>query len=171
MSDVIDVQRHERDEGTVVVLTMTDGPHPFTIVATADDGASGSGEGIVNSNGDRLVSVDIDPGTGEIGRGSSRVYTLTVTNHGTIADSYDLDVTIPAGWSGEVEVNGMVVDEIFVPPAPFNEYSAKLRITSSSTANPNDYDVTVTATSQGNDNVTASPYRVHTLGDCGNTRH
>ena len=142
---------------TITAVTASDGPHPFSIQATTvDSGATDSDSAVLIGVGDRSVAVGIVPQTAVVGRGSMVSYTVAITNLGTVADAYDVAVTVPTDWSAALSFNGSPISMVNLPPHVFNSQQLQLVVTSSATASPSDYDVTVTATSQANSNITAS---------------
>ena len=149
---------------TLMVIANSDGPHGFSVTAVADtSNASDSDSAVLIGVGDRSVAVTLNPETAVIGRGSSTVYAVTVTNLGTVADSYDLEVTLPNNWDGELRLNGTPIDTLDLPPYVYNSFDLQLYVTSSATASPGDYPLSVEATSMVDSIVTSEAEGIATV--------
>ncbi len=135
-----------------VVLSGTatgPGPNPFTISVTdPDSGAADSVDGLLERGGAAGVIVDLSPDPASAGPSTPAVLTATVTNLGSIADSYDLSVTVPAGWSHALNLFGVPAEEVTVPPGIFNSTSLILVVTPDESATPGDYEITFATQSQ-----------------------
>jgi len=83
-----------------------------------------------------------------VGPGSTAVYTLTVTNLSSLAESFGLDVEVPAGWTAVLQQNGAVVDSVDLAPDIFNSAQVRLLVSPPVGTAVGSYDVTVTATAQ-----------------------
>jgi uncharacterized membrane protein len=82
--------------------------------------------------------------------------TLTVSNTGGVADSFDLDVTVPAGWSADLLANGKPVSTVTLPPAVYNSQALTLLVTPNEGATPGDYDVEVSTAAHSNPAIRAT---------------
>jgi uncharacterized membrane protein len=82
--------------------------------------------------------------------------TLTLRNEGTLEDTYDLTVEVPAGWSARLETNGTAIDALTLPPYLFNAADLRVVVTPANGSAPGDYEVTVTAVSRSDTDVTAT---------------
>ena len=83
-------------------LAQVAGPNPFTVSATGPSG-SDSSTAAIEGVGSWVVIAALNPRSATGGPGASTVMTLTVSNLGEEADSYDLDVQVPAGWSYDLK--------------------------------------------------------------------
>lgn len=136
--------------GTVVVTATapTAGPHPFSIVASAvGSGGEDSDDEVLTGVGTRGVTAGLSPDTGVGGPGSSVVYTVTVTNMGSLSDTYDLDLDLPAGWVYRLAQNGTDVSRISLQPTVFASAELKLTVIPALGTAPGTYPFTLTVQS------------------------
>jgi len=141
-----------------VVITVTSaahGPHPFTISATGSGGYD-TVDGVLIAEGRAAVTLALDPENQVGGPGAPAPFDLTVTNLGDLADSYDLSVSAPAGWSASLLANGAMVDSLSVPAHAFNSVTLRLLLTPAVATVPGAYEFSVTARSQANPAVEAT---------------
>jgi uncharacterized membrane protein len=102
------------------------------------------------------VALGLDPQEATGGRGSPALYTLVVTNSGSLADAYDLAVGVPAGWTAQLSANGRPMSAIALTPYVFNAALLQLTVTPAEDAAPGAYPFVVTATSQSDAGVYAT---------------
>ena len=127
------------------------GLYPFRVTAaheTPERTARAGADAALVVLGEPGVKVGLTPSTATGGRGSPAVYTLTITNTGSAADTYDVVVDVPAGWSAEISANGTPVSEVTLTPYVFDAASLQLLVIPASEATPGTYTFTVTATSR-----------------------
>jgi uncharacterized membrane protein len=136
-------------------VTALNGPQPFTVHAAAA-AAGESATAILNALGFRDAGVALAPATAAAGPGTPAVYTLTVTNGGSLPDSYDLAATLPGGWRYRIVANGQELDGVSLPPHVFNAADLQLLVTPPLTATPGLYEVGVAAASRESPGVTAA---------------
>ena len=99
---------------------------------------------------ERSVSVSISPSTGTGEQGDDVTFTATVTNTGTLDDSYTLTVTDTAGWSPSISPSTLTLDA-------GDPGTATVTVTIPSGAADGATDtITVTATSQAVSTVSTS---------------
>jgi uncharacterized membrane protein len=144
----------------VIVTSATHGPLPFSITAEASGGQD-TASAVLNAVGHYAVGLALDPENNVAGPATPALFDLIVTNLGDTADSYDLLLTLPAGWSGALDANGLVLsaaegtptDSLSLPPHIFNNAQLRLLITPDLAAVPGDYEFGVTAVSQSGPSV------------------
>lgn len=131
----------------ITVSSAAPGPQPFTVTAVGS-GGSDAANAVLVATGNYAIGLALDPETEVGGPGVPTGFNLTVTNLGDVADSYDLSLALPPGWSGQLDANGTPVDSIALPAHIFNNADLRLRITPEVTAVPGSYEFSVTAASQ-----------------------
>ncbi|MCP3962287.1 MAG: hypothetical protein GY719_30970, partial [bacterium] len=129
------------------------GLYPFRVTAAYEDAATGQiaqagAEAALIVLSELGVEAGIDPGLASGGQGSPAAYTLIVTNTGTLADVYDLEIGLPDGWSAELSANGAQVSEVELPPYLFNAAPLQLAVIPAANTPAGTYTLVVTATSQ-----------------------
>ncbi len=139
----------------ITVSSAAPGPQPFTVTAVGAGGHD-TADAVLEATGNYAVGLALAPTANVGGPGTPTTFDLTVTNLGDAADSYDLALALPPGWSGQLEANGTPVDEIALPAHVFNSADLRLRITPPVTAVPDDYTFSVTAVSQSGPGVQSS---------------
>ncbi len=139
----------------IVVSSGNPGPQPFTIIVVGDNGAETSVDAVLDLSDAADVALTLEPDPIVAGPGSTAVLTATVTNLGSLADSFNLSVTAPAGWTAELQQNGAAVSQVNLPPNLFNSNELLLLVTPDAGAAMGDYEVEVTAVSQTDPAVTA----------------
>lgn len=156
--------------GSVVTLPLaitayeSHGPHTFAAQAVnQENGLSRQGDAAMTIVGDRRVQTALTPDTAVAGPGVPLTYTLTVTNSGDLADTYALQVSVPAGWTARLDANGTAVTELALTPHVFNAAHLLLIVTPPPTAAPGDYEFSVSAQSQYNPGVAATANGAATL--------
>ena len=134
---------------TILSVTPQAGPRAFgfAITGTAENGAADSAQAVLDVVGLRTVDVSIDPASAAGGPGSPAQFTVTVTNSGTLSDTYTLDVTVPGGWSYELSRNGDAVSSVALQPLAFNSAELLLTVTPPVGATPGTFPVSVSAES------------------------
>jgi uncharacterized membrane protein len=141
---------------SITATATANGPQPFTVIGTSDEtGASDWADAVLEILGRRDVALGLSPAVGVGGPGTPAVYTLSVMNTGTLADTYDLAVSLPPGWSYRLEANGTEVDSLSLSPHVFNAADLLLIVTPANGAAPGFYDVSATAQSRANPAVSA----------------
>lgn len=136
----------------VTVTAAADGFYPFTIQAQSGLAADGD-SAVLEATGSWAVEVALAPASAVGGPLTPAVFTVTVTNQGNLADSYDLDVALPAGWTHQFKVNGVEIDSLSLVPELFNAAEVLLLVTPPAGEAPGSYDVAVSAQSQSNSGV------------------
>jgi uncharacterized membrane protein len=139
----------------VIVTSDTHGPLPFSVTA-AEGGGNGTVTAVLHAVGYYAVGLALDPASSVAGPATPALFDLTVTNLGDAADSYDLSLDLPSGWSAALDANGTPVDSLSLPPHIFNSTSLRLLVTPDVTATPGDYEFSVTAVSQSGPGVQAT---------------
>ncbi len=137
----------------VVTAQALQGTLPFTVQANGSTGLSASSEaglGVLNGPG---VRARLSPVTAIAGRGAPALYTLTVTNVGSIEDSYSFALNLPSGWSYALTANGQNVSTLSLTPYVFNAANLQLLVTPPAGELPATYPVTVVVASQSDPNV------------------
>ncbi|MBX3059649.1 MAG: VCBS repeat-containing protein [Anaerolineae bacterium] len=125
------------------------GPRPFTLLVTAiASGAADSADAILDITAAPAVDLALAPDPALTGPGSTAVLTLTVTNSGSLQETFDLDVTVPAGWDVALLDNGQPVSSVTLPPYFMNSRALTLLVTPPVGAMMGDYEVTATAVGQ-----------------------
>jgi uncharacterized membrane protein len=139
----------------LVAVSSESGARPFVVVAAAANGSGARAEGVldIGTTAQRGVAISLDPASGIGGPGTPISYTVTVTNSGTVSDTFALDVTVPAGWAAQLWANGNPVTEITLNPFAFNTAELLLLVTPANSATPGNYPVSVQAVSQGDAGV------------------
>ncbi len=132
---------------TTLSVTPQAGPRAFgfAVTGTADNGAADSAQATLDVVGLRTVDVSIDPASAAGGPGSPAQFTVTVTNTGTLSDTFALDVTVPGGWSYELSRNGTPVSSVALQPLAFNSAELLLTVTPPVGATPGTFPVSVSA--------------------------
>ena len=74
------------------------GLHALNVTASTTAGINDNDTAALTIVGDRRVAAALNPSSNRGGPGTPISYTLTVTNSGTLSDTYDLTVQLPAGW-------------------------------------------------------------------------
>ncbi len=123
------------------------GSNPFTVIAAAGISAA-EDTAVVNAAGLSQVDVAIQPDPAPGGPGSQTAFSVTVTNLGTEAETFDLSVTVPNGWAYALTRSGAPVSAVTLLPAIFNSVELQLLVTPDVAAVPGDYPVSVFAESQ-----------------------
>jgi uncharacterized membrane protein len=145
----------EAESFTFSAEGTTAGPLPFTLLAMAGSGAADSADAVLEVQSGSNVALALSPDPVVTGPGSTAVLTLTVTNTGNLPDTFDLDMTVPAGWSATLLSNGQPVSDVTLPPFVYNSRDLALLVVPAVGASPGDYDITASAVSQSNANITA----------------
>ncbi len=98
--------------------------------------------------GERSVAGEVTPESVIAGPSSPAVYTVVITNTGTLADDYDLSIQLPEGWAYAFSANGTPEASLSLTPFLFETASLRLAVTPSESAIAGSYPITVTATSR-----------------------
>jgi len=105
-----------------VTPTTVSGQRPFTVQATnTTDGRQQQDDAALLVFGAYRVAAMLSPIAGVGGSGTPVTYTLSLTNMGTALDAYDIDITLPAGWSYQLLANEEPVSSLMLTPHLFNE--------------------------------------------------
>ena len=145
--------------GTAVVpLSVTahadHGPHPFTGRASSrDPGVGRKAQAILNIVGQRGVSAGLSPSSTTGGPGATTLYLLTVTNTGSLSDTYGFSVALPSGWTSQLLLNGQDVGDLCLSPYLLGAASMSLFVTPASDAVAGDHAFQVLVQSQVNPGV------------------
>ncbi|MCI0731835.1 MAG: tandem-95 repeat protein, partial [Chloroflexi bacterium] len=129
---------------------------PFLVQADSPSGLSAGAEAGLGLLDGPAVQAALSPALVTLGRGATAIYTLTVTNTGSIRDVYDLSVNLPAGWDYTLEANGIPVTNLTLTPYAFNAASLRLLVTTALTTTPDLYPVEVVVASQDTPTVSAT---------------
>ncbi len=135
------------------------GVYAFRVTAShqsSEQNAQASGEAALAVLSELGVEVALDPAEATGGRGSPAAYTVSITNIGSLADTYDLAVSVPDGWTADLSANGAQVSEITLTPYVFNEASLQLLVIPAEDASPDDYAFEFVATSQTDPGIQAA---------------
>jgi uncharacterized membrane protein len=134
---------------TVTAASNVPGPQPFTVTATAATGATGAADAVLDVAAGATAALRLSPDPLVAGPGSTAVFALTVTNRGDQAESFDLAVDLPAGWSHTLQLFGRDVVSVTLPPAVFNSVELALLVTPSVGATVGNYPVMARASVDG----------------------
>ena len=130
------------------------GPFSFSVNGVSQEtGATDGDSAVLHVVGEKQVDVAITPASASGGVASPIPYTVTVTNLGTVADSYALSVIVPANWSYELTANNVPVTGLTLTPYLFNSADLSLVVTSPAGAAPGGYPLSVTAVSTSHADV------------------
>jgi uncharacterized membrane protein len=140
---------------SVTAVDSREGRFPLTILAESAQGSAEASATLVNE-GRRGVTAALAPDPALGGPGATTPLTLTLSNEGSLEDTYDLTMDVPAGWTARLEANGDTVDAITLPPHLFNTADLRLLVTPAVGSAPGDYAVTATAVSRSDAGVTTS---------------
>jgi len=154
---------------TVTAVPPAHGPQPFTIEAATTSGAAASVDGVAVGDGRFGLLAQFNPDTAITGPGATAVYTLTLTNIGDTANSYGLDLEIPAGWTAELTRLGQPISQIDLPALLFNSVELLLLVTPDENALADSYPITVTAVSLHHDGVAATAVAIAEVTERGVT--
>ncbi|GIK54769.1 MAG: hypothetical protein HND44_04885 [Chloroflexi bacterium] len=144
------------------------GPRPFTLHVTAtSSGAADSADAILDITAAPAVDLSLAPDPALVGPGSTAVLTLTVTNSGSLPETFDLDVGAPTGWGVALLDNGQPVSSVTLPPFFMNSRALTLLVTPPVGTTMGDYEVTATAVGQNYPNATAEVTGVVQVGNRG----
>ena len=133
----------------LTVTGQSGGPAPFSVRASSQSGGSASGSALLTVDGRRGVAVSLAPGSASGGTGSPLVYTATLQNLGSLNDSYDLDVTLPAGWSYTLTANDTPLSQVTLPPGPLNSATLRLSVSAPAGTTPGSYPISLNASASG----------------------
>ncbi len=139
----------------VTVSATTNGSYPFTIEAS-NEMAADSDTAVLEATGNLGVGISLAPSSAVAGPLTPAVFTATVTNLGSVVDVYDLDVSLPAGWTHEFKVNGNAITTLTLTADVFNSADVLLLVTPDAAAIPGPVDIDVSAQSQANAGVSSS---------------
>ncbi|MDJ0756141.1 MAG: tandem-95 repeat protein [Ardenticatenaceae bacterium] len=145
--------------GTVelpVVGAFPEGVQPFTVQAIDSSGVIDTDDALLRIEGATGVDLALDPLEQVTGPGAPAPFVVTVTNLGDFIDTFDFDVTLPAGWAYEWLANGQTADPITLTPAVFNAADLGLLITPPAGTVPGGYPFAVTAVSDINASAQAA---------------
>ncbi|MBN2005217.1 MAG: DNRLRE domain-containing protein [Anaerolineae bacterium] len=146
------------------------GTHLLTVQAGyAQDGAvvSAQAHAALAVRGEPGLALALAPPQAIGGPASPAVYTLLVTNTGTLADSYDLGVAVPDGWTAQVLAHGAPVGQISLTPYVFNGAALQVLVTPPPGALPGVYPLAVHAASTRNPVLTATADAAATVAASG----
>jgi uncharacterized membrane protein len=139
------------------------GLHPFQVSASyslpSPLGAGafrGQADALLNINGDVSLDVALSPALIIGGPATPLAFIVSITNTGTLSDTYALSAQLPAGWAGRFSANGWPVNSLTLTPYIFNAASVLLEVTPPAGTLPGDYPVTVRAASQQNADLAVS---------------
>jgi uncharacterized membrane protein len=152
----------------VITADLTDGPYAFTVRATPQGAAtSAATSAVLTVLGTRSVASALTPAVGIGGPTVPVSFTLTLTNTGSVTDTYGLSVHLPSGWSARLEANGTTMSSLSLTPYLFNSANLTLLVTPPAGAAPGDYPISVVSQSQSDptvQSVATAAYRVTAQG-------
>jgi uncharacterized membrane protein len=131
----------------VTISASAAGPHPFTVLVSGPNGQA-STTALVDVNGSYQPGVTLDPAMAVAGSGSPALFTVTVANLGSLPDTIDLSVLVPAGWDYALTANGVPVSSLTLTPQIFDTADLDLAVTPAVGTTPGSYPVGVLAQSQ-----------------------
>ncbi|HLF26956.1 MAG TPA: PKD domain-containing protein [Anaerolineae bacterium] len=134
------------------------GLHPFSVTANPQSAFSiqQSDDAILAVLGDRSVAVGLAPSQSTGGPGVPTLYHLTITNTGSLSDTYTFNVAAPEGWAYRLEANGAPVEAISLTPFVFNSAEVWLIVTPPADEAVGAYDFDVLVQSQNDPNAQAA---------------
>ncbi len=149
------------NESATVLLQVTayapQGAHVFVVTASVPGtGSSRQTAAILQIRQEQRVTAHLSPAIGVGGPGTSVPYTLTVTNGGTVFDSYSLALDVPAGWSYLIHANNRPVSTVALPPYIGNQAVLQLLVTPATDAVPGNYPVRALVLSDDNPSARAT---------------
>jgi uncharacterized membrane protein len=97
--------------------------------------------------GSRALAIDIVPDTVVGGAVSPLVYTVTVSNLGSYAETAILSATLTGGWSAEYLVNGYPVTSVDLNPGVFNSAELTMLVSAPNGTLEGNYPIVAEATS------------------------
>jgi uncharacterized membrane protein len=109
--------------------------------------------------------VEITPEAVNAGPGVPTPFEVIVTNQGTTAETFNLNMDMPAGWAASLQLLGNPVSELLVAPGAGNAVSLQLLVTPPNSAATGNYGFTVTA--QADAQVSASAGGTVQVGNLG----
>jgi uncharacterized membrane protein len=142
------------------------GPRPFYVTTTSATAGSRA-DAVLDVLGDRRVAATLSPARAVGGPTVPVLYRLDITNTATLSDTYGFSVSVPAGWSYQLEANGRPVDRLSLLPYVLNAANLSLVVTPSIDATPGDAPISVTVQSRNDPAVHAVPAAALTVTDRG----
>jgi len=142
------------------------GPHPFSLTATSPTSGSRA-DAVLDVLGDRRVAATLSPARAVGGPAVPVLYRLDITNTATLSDTYGFSVSVPAGWSYQLEANGRPADRLSLSPYVLNAANLSLVVTPSIDATPGDAPISVTVQSRNDPIVRAVSAAALTVTDRG----
>jgi uncharacterized membrane protein len=146
-----------------VTARAAQGLYPLDVYAetTWDDGLARlqAGAALVIAS-QPAVAIALQPSAITAGQASPGVFTVTVTNTGTLSDNYTLSVSLPSGWSAGWRTNDLDLQSptsnLSLTPYVFNAAQVQLLVTPPDGTTATAYPVGVSAVSTQYADVSAS---------------
>jgi len=139
-----------------VTVAVGPGLYPFTVKASAVGGtANATDAAVLVVPGDRGVAAGLSPSPSTGAADLPVLYSLAVTNTGTLADTYSFGVAVPPGWDYQLEAKGEPLAELSLSSRVFNTADLSLFVTPPPGTTPGSYNFTVTVQSKNDPNVRA----------------
>jgi uncharacterized repeat protein (TIGR01451 family) len=130
------------------------GPHPFTVNAKViGSNTIGRADAVLVVTGDRRLATTLSPTDAAGGPDVPTLYRLTLTNTGSLSDTYAFNVTVPKGWSYQITANGAPIDRLSLTPFVFNSTELWLIVTPSTDALTERYRFNAHVRSENDPNV------------------
>ncbi|PDV97447.1 FG-GAP-like repeat-containing protein [Candidatus Chloroploca asiatica] len=137
----------ERAFTLTVTATGLAGLAPFSVEAQASDGSLAAGTAALNVIGGPAVTSALSPAEAHTGPGAIAALTLTVTNLGSMADSYRFTLEAPTGWQAVLSADAEPVTSLRLLPVLFNRATLQLAVTPPPGTLPGRYPIRVRTTS------------------------
>jgi hypothetical protein len=126
------------------------GPQPFILRVATASGAADNAVAVVDvASGYGAGPAGSDPtdGAAVAGLPCPAIMAFTLSNLGSLPDTYDVSATAPAGWGVEITLFGQPVSQVTLPPGGLASRRLQLALTPPAGATPGTVPVTVTAQS------------------------
>ncbi len=132
--------------------------YTFAVIATMSNGVTDQAQAILQVQaGEPGVHMALHPATATTIPGKPATYTVSITNTGSMSDTYDLVLPLPDGWTYQFQTS---TDEprssIALPPFTFNDATLHLHVTPPAGASAATYPLDITATSRSHAATQAS---------------
>jgi uncharacterized membrane protein len=157
LPETIDVAPHS--VMTVPLMVTAHAPrgwYPFEVqaeYASTTGSLSAADEAVLVITSEMGVSATLSPTVGTGGPGVPVLYHLTVTNTGSLRDTYSFNVDLPSGWTYRLEANGSPVNTLSLTPFVFNGAELWLIVTPALDAVPGAYGFDIHVQSQNETSV------------------
>ena len=122
-------------------------------VTLAANAVTERAEAVLEIVGSRAVAAALVPFTSVAGQNTPVFVTFVLTNTGTLTDEYDLQLNVPAGWSGVFERNGTATESQFLWPGVLNTVELRLVLNANNTLASGTLPISVSVQSRTTANV------------------